>query len=102
MVRGHRREGFGWLRRLLAVPAAGPPSGLGGRALGAASNLAWMLGDHAAARALAEEGLAVGRAAGEPEAVAGALNTLGRLAWARGDYAAARRLLEERVRVQRE
>jgi non-specific serine/threonine protein kinase len=101
-VRGHRREGLGWLRRLLAVPAGGPPSALRARALGEAGTLAWMLGDYGAARALAEEGLAVGREAGEPAAVAAALNTLGRLVWARGDYGAARRLLEERLRVRRE
>jgi hypothetical protein len=58
-IRGHLREGQGWLVGLLAPDARGVPAAVRARALNGAGNLAHLHGDYARARAWHEEALAL-------------------------------------------
>jgi non-specific serine/threonine protein kinase len=62
--RGHYEEGGRWLESLLASPGAVAPA-LRVRAVSRAGMLAWMRGDAPRLRQLAEEALALARAAGD-------------------------------------
>jgi non-specific serine/threonine protein kinase len=64
--------------------------------------VAWAQGDHAAARPLFEESLAIRRELGDRQGIAESLNNLGEVAQAQGDHAAARALHEESLAIRRE
>ena len=59
-------------------------------------------GDHAGARALLEESLALSRAAGDRAGMGGAVGRLGEVAHALGDYPRARALYQQAWRLARE
>lgn len=75
-VRGHFSEGRRWLSRALAA-GEGAPIGVRAKALWGAGLLAAMLGEFAAAVALAKQGLALARQAGDDQAAARCLLVLG-------------------------
>jgi tetratricopeptide (TPR) repeat protein len=87
-----------WLERLLALPAALPPTRARARALTALGELAWLQGDYTTARQAAEESVALWRVIGEQEGLAIALHT-----WAKcsldGADAAANSAAEEALRL---
>jgi tetratricopeptide (TPR) repeat protein len=111
-VRGYRTEGRGWLEGLLAalapwaaadkartgdVGGAGVSAAARAKALVAASNFAWRLGDDQWAQAAAAEGLALAPDQQAGWAAGMALNMLGVIAWDRGDLEQATAYLEESV-----
>jgi predicted ATPase/DNA-binding SARP family transcriptional activator/Tfp pilus assembly protein PilF len=100
-VRGYLTEARRWLDAVLA-DAADQPVDLRRRALTAASAVALLQGDYAAAADLSERSLAVSREAGEPLYVANALSNLGAIVLAAGDHDRAGALLEEAVPLARE
>src|ERR1051326_8420488 len=91
---GYWEEGQKWLNAALEKSAdmATPQRA---RALDGAGLLAWYRGDRGAARAFAEESLALCRQLGDKIGAAHALRQLGHLASAQGDPMAARRFAEE-------
>ena len=106
---GHVKEGCERVTDLLARfplradPATNPARvDLQAKALWAAGMLASMRGDHAAARGLHEEGLALRRAIGEPGAIFNALEALGTIACVEGDYAAVEQYLDEALAIAQE
>lgn len=100
-VRGHLGEGR---RRLEAALAGDPdqPPLLRRRALTAASAIALLQGDYAAATSLAEAALDEARRSKEPQYVANALSNLGAIVLAAGDHSRAAVVLEEAVALARE
>jgi tetratricopeptide (TPR) repeat protein len=106
-TRGHFSEGRRWFAAALAL-ATDVPSPFRARALDAASMLARFHGDYAAARVLAEEGLAIWRdldAQSFPDAKRGLSSMLfirGEIAREEYDFAAARALYEESLAIGRE
>jgi non-specific serine/threonine protein kinase len=101
--RGHLSEGRRWLGEALAEGrAATAPAGPRARALASAGALANMQGDHAEARALLEEGLALYRELGDRGGSARALSSLGLAAYRLGELTEARALLEEGLALYRE
>jgi non-specific serine/threonine protein kinase len=100
-VRAHHREGYGWLERLLALPAAGPPTAARARALIGVGQLARYLPDRAAARPRVEAGLTLARALGHPRLILAGLHALAGLARGEGDDAAAVGLQAETLKVAR-
>jgi predicted ATPase len=97
---GYFAEGRRWLE---AAPRAGStvPTPIRAHALEGASEIAYWQADYAAARAWAEEALAVQRTLGQPGAVAEALTNLGRILWRQGDRAGAQALLTESQNLRR-
>src|SRR5206468_2127639 len=95
-------EGREQLARVLALPGAEARTAARGKALNAAGALAYQQGDYGAARALYEEGLAIGRELKDNWVIGASLNSLGLVANEQGDYEAARRLLDEALDVARE
>jgi tetratricopeptide (TPR) repeat protein len=71
-LRGHDREGYQWLERLLAGSGTSR-SAVRARALPAAAMIAWLFGDHRQARAWCEEGVPLCQAVGDLPSLAGAL-----------------------------
>jgi hypothetical protein len=65
------------------------------RLLDGASEIAYWQADYAAARAWAEEALALRRTLGHSAPIAEALTNLGRILWRQGDRAGAQALLSE-------
>ena len=106
-LRGHLREGQGWLEALLALPpgATGTPGGatpaLRARALRAAGSLAWQRGDYPRAHAWLGEALALCRQLGDGSGLATVLTSLGNLASRRGDYERAAALHAESLAHKR-
>ena len=105
-VRGHLREGRGWLTRLLAAAdgedAGGKQPTTGrARALNAVAFLAFMEGDYALAQQIHRETLEIRRALGDREGVAETLNNLGLVLRCAGDHAAAVALFEEALEASR-
>ena len=99
-VRGHLREGRGWLTRLLAAAdgqdaGSRQPTPGRARALNAAAFLAFMEGDYDLARERHRETLETRRALGDREGVAETLNNLGLVLRGAGDHAAAVALFDE-------
>jgi len=72
-----------------------------GKAFNGAGNLALRQGDYAAARALFEESLAIGRQLGNQQGIASSLNNLGNVTFNQGDYAEAQALHEESLTLFR-
>jgi hypothetical protein len=65
------------------------------------SEIAYWQADYAAARAWAEEALALQRTLGQPGPLAEALTNLGRILWRQGDQAGAQALLSESQNLRR-
>ncbi|MGD9892504.1 MAG: tetratricopeptide repeat protein [Dehalococcoidia bacterium] len=101
LMRGHLSEGRRWLERALAAGRAAPmrPRAL---ALHAAARLAWSQADFPAARAFAEESLALQQELGDKREIAATLNTLGTIAVRQGDYATGRSHFAEALALVRE
>src|SRR5207249_7160924 len=93
--RGHRSEGHAWLARLLAAPGAKARTAVRAKALSSAGNLALLQCDFAGARALLEEGVAIGRELGESGTIGDSLFMLGMAADITGDYAGAKAFSDE-------
>jgi tetratricopeptide (TPR) repeat protein len=100
-LRGHFAEGRAQLGRFLSAEDPREPTALRARGLSLAGLLALRQGDYRAARALAEEELAVARAAGDGPTLASALMDLGRLLAEQGEEAQGQALLAESVAVAR-
>ncbi len=92
-IRGHLVEGRSWLERLLAA-TEGEDSALRADGYTGAGILAFMQGDHEAARGFHEQSLDQHRRLGDYLGIAFAANNLANAAVLSGDYAAARRLYE--------
>jgi predicted ATPase/Tfp pilus assembly protein PilF len=94
--RGHGSEGRTHLARLLALAEQhGSSPVIRAESLNIAGVLALWHGDYSAARALLEEGLALGRAAAHDRSVARCLYDLGYVPLLEGDYAGARSLFDQ-------
>jgi predicted ATPase/class 3 adenylate cyclase len=100
-MRGHLREGRGWLSGLLAAAPGGQAAASRAKALNGAGVLAWQQGDYPAARTLHEESLAIQRELGDRRGIAYSLNNLGTVATSQGDHAAAWALCEESLAIIR-
>ena len=98
--RGHLAEGRRWLAAVLAAPPGRASDRARAGALLAAGDLAYLQGDHAAARAALAQSLALYRGLGDPAGCAGALSVLAAVALRRGDPG-ARALAEEAVACAR-
>jgi predicted ATPase/transcriptional regulator with XRE-family HTH domain len=101
-VRGYATEGRQWLEALLAQPTAATAAAARAKALFTAGMLAVYQGDHAAGRALHEEGLALQRQLGDRAGIAAALYGLAWDAFDAGDLPRARGLHEEALAIRRE
>lgn len=80
---GHQREGRMWLERALEYDSLSDAARA--KALDEAGGLAWMQGDYAQARELAERSLTLWRMLGNTVGIIEALNTLGLVAESLGD-----------------
>jgi tetratricopeptide (TPR) repeat protein len=99
-LRGPFRAGWGWLRRALeAAPDA--PAETRAEALQQAAELAFRLGEYAAAARALEDAVAQRRRAGPPEGAAYPLHLLGTLAHRREDYPRAVAFYEEALALWR-
>jgi predicted ATPase/DNA-binding NarL/FixJ family response regulator len=96
-------EGRGTLERILAATRQSGVAATIGQAtlLQWAATMAWGQADYAAAQERYEEGLALCRALGDPQATARALKGLGTLAREQGRTLEARRLFEEGLALMR-
>ncbi|HXJ39053.1 MAG TPA: tetratricopeptide repeat protein, partial [Bryobacteraceae bacterium] len=99
-LRGHWREGLGWLEQCLSGNVALTPE-LRAAALDAAGNLATCQGDSARAKTLFEEQLALQQQLGDESGIARALHNLGSVAWRHGDYGQARAIEEKGLSIRR-
>ena len=97
LLRGYVGEGRRWLDEALAAAPGGPAasSSARARALCGAGVLSWWQADTAPARQLAEESVAVCRAAGDDGSLGRSLIWLGQVTFHAGDYALTRALGEE-------
>lgn len=100
-IRGYWSEGVTTLKRALAIKGQAPVEART-QALRWAANLERLLGNYPTAKELAEESLALSRAAGDRRGVTAALNHLGMIVRAQGDYPASRTFYQESVSVWRE
>jgi predicted ATPase/class 3 adenylate cyclase/Tfp pilus assembly protein PilF len=89
-TRSYFSEGRAWCALFLARPGADVPTHERAKTLRGAGWLAREQCDYAAARALLEEGLALGRALDDPRGVAHAHSGLGGIAREQGDFEKAR------------
>ena len=99
-VRGHWREGLGWLERMLAGDGEAAP-GARAKALIGLGSLAHHLGDDARSLPALKEALALSRRLGNEYETGHALFWLGIVAENRGDYAQAAAWLEESLQIAR-
>ncbi|HXT37009.1 MAG TPA: tetratricopeptide repeat protein, partial [Chloroflexota bacterium] len=99
-TRGYLGEGRGWLEEALTHTAA-VPAGLRATALKGAGNLALNQGEYARAAMHYQEALALFRAIGDTQGIAGSLTNLGVVADRQSDYGRAAALFEEAVAVAR-
>jgi non-specific serine/threonine protein kinase len=102
LVRGYLAEGRGWLSPLLAAAPEDQDAAARARALRGAGRLAVHQGDHSAAKALRQEGLAIWKRLGHREGIVQSLASLGTIAQMQGDYAAAQALFKEALAMRRE
>src|SRR5262249_8817788 len=104
-LRGYLAEGRERLARLLGLPDApmGSPEDRAARAaaVAGAGSLADAVGDYPAARALAEQALAIWRQLKYAPGIADCLNDLDGVALATGDYDAARECFEGSLAIRR-
>ena len=97
LARGHFHEGLTWVEAALVLDGAREDA-VRGRALSAAADLAWSMGDLARARAHATESLAFAESLGELRAIAQALHDLAEVVTEEGDLERAKTLYEEAIR----
>jgi predicted ATPase/DNA-binding CsgD family transcriptional regulator len=100
--RGYANEGYGWLRRLLALDSATPRTILRAAGLFVAGKLAFEGADIGTAQDLCEESLAISREVDDPHSLHRTLTQLGHIARGRGDLLAARQYYEEALPLRRE
>jgi tetratricopeptide (TPR) repeat protein len=98
-IRGYVTEGRDRLAALLRLPAAAGPTALRAEALCLAAGLAGSQGEHGAARALCQEGVAIWQCLADQRGLAAALRLLGSISQEQGNYPAACRLLEESLMI---
>jgi tetratricopeptide (TPR) repeat protein len=98
-IHGYRREGRAWLEHLLEL-AADAPVAWRARALHGAGILRYDLGDHAGARPLLAQALALRRSILDEEGAAGSLHGLGCVANYLGEYAHAAALFAESLALR--
>ena len=92
----HTAEGFDWLKRFLALPAAQARTDSRASGLDLAGAYALNLGDYTEAQSLKEEALGIFRECGTPENIAYTLFHLGHLrGFVHSDYPAALRFYQE-------
>ncbi len=101
LVRGYWSEGRALAQELISHRAAQAPSNDRARVLGWASGIAAIQGEHATARAYAEEGLRIRLGIGDPQGIANSHNDLGIAERRAGDRAAARASFEEALAIWR-
>ena len=101
LARGHFHEGLTWVEGTLALDRAGEVA-LRGRALSAAADLSWGVGDLVRARAYAAENLELAERVGEPRAIGQALHDLAEVVTEEQDFERAKELYEEAIRRARE
>jgi predicted ATPase/tRNA A-37 threonylcarbamoyl transferase component Bud32 len=101
-ARGHLREGYEHLARLLAMTGAEQPTLLRARVLNASATLVHEISDLAAARPLVEESLAIARGLGDRALVALVLNNLAFLLVRVGESETAQTCCEEALALNRE
>jgi non-specific serine/threonine protein kinase len=99
--RGHLTEGRQWLRELLAMSAAEPPTLARARALGAAGSLAYWQSDLKETESLYEQSLAAARHVGEPTAEYEAMYNLAFVPMFNGDLEKATALGKKLVTMAR-
>jgi predicted ATPase/class 3 adenylate cyclase len=93
-IRRYLREGRSSLEQALAS-SAGVAAPVRARALLAAGDLTFSMGDLERAEALSEQSLVLSQEVGDRHSMATSLHNLGRIAWERSAYATARARLEE-------
>ena len=98
-LRGRVNDGRAWLEEMLERDT--PDRRLRATALSRAARLAWRQQDHARARALLEESLAIVRALGDDPALARRLRSLALVAMSEGDVAVAMRLCAQSAGIFR-
>lgn len=104
-MQGHFTEGYDWLMRALHLThrtGVDVPASVRARALNGAGNLAYNQGDHATARTLHEQSLALRRSTDDRWGVAASLNNLGLIARRQAEYEHAQELFEEAARINRQ
>jgi predicted ATPase/class 3 adenylate cyclase/DNA-binding CsgD family transcriptional regulator len=103
-MRGYWSEGRETLGKLLSQARAADLAGTSAyaRVLGRAGELAWLHGEHNAARELAAEGIELARAAGDKAGLAFSLHVLGNAAWHQGDYEVAKTYEQESLALWRD
>lgn len=101
-ARGHATEGRAWLDTGLARPEASEADALRQGGLLGAGSLAWLLGDHAAARRQLAESAEIAARIGDRRGRAIALTILGHSMVFAEDFVGARAVLEESVAIARE
>ena len=100
VLRGHLHEGREWLVQMLALPSGRTP--MRAKALATAGWLAYLQGDHSAARSLLEESLAMGQEVADTACIARSLQLLGLVAYGQLDYPGAMAFLEESLTLARQ
>ncbi len=101
-IRNYFSEGREWFARALAGGEGPECMALRAKALHGAGVLAWSQSDYVAASALHEESLALSRASGNTDAIAGALQSLGNIASEKGGFAAAQTFYSESLALRRQ
>ena len=101
LSRGHWAEGRAWLAELLAL-TRGETSAARAKALDRAGTLAGLQGDHALARRVYEDALAIWQALGDRTGTARCLMGLGNTFVGEGDLTSARRVHAQSVAAWRE
>lgn len=99
-VRGHFKEGRGWLERLLAT-GSGTPA-VRAAALSGMANIVWSQGDLDLAESLHRGALELRQAAGDAVGIASSLNNLGLVTEQRGHFEEAAGWYQEGLGVARE
>lgn len=99
---GYLREGWSYMRRVLAHGKVSLPSGLYASLLNGAAVCLWRLGDVGQAQAFYEQCLEIRRALQDRAGTANVLHNLGFLALRQGDMERARPFYEESLAIQRE
>lgn len=100
--RGHVREGRAQLGAALALSAVDAEASIRIHMLQGSALLAQHEGDYAAARAYAEQGVAIARERGDPREMCEILGALGFVSRVQGDWEPARHALEESLALARD
>jgi predicted ATPase/class 3 adenylate cyclase len=100
--RGYLREGRRWVEEVLSLARPAEPTEAWAKILTGAGKLAWMQGDHTAARSWHEESVGICRKLGNKRALAYALIFRGIIPRDRREHREARALFEESAALFRE